>query len=195
MTFFKENSYNIVRMLLYQFGMTVFGLIVTMAATKNDVLMLCVSIYASCMYLGLLYLATWDSGAKDRIRADAGRIKPDKLAGLKMSLFANIPNFLLVVFLLIGFLFGAVFGTHGWAQGMFVIAHLIGVGIQAMYTGIVNALIPASSNALSGFYLLAYTITPLLSLFACWFGYVMGWHERRLFGFLKKGKKNTKNKK
>ena len=68
MTFFKDNSYNIVKMYLYQFGMTFFGMITSLASHNNAGLFLTVSIYASVFYLGLLYVMTWDLGAKERIR-------------------------------------------------------------------------------------------------------------------------------
>ena len=193
MTFFKENSYNIVKMMLYQFGMMIFGLIVTMAASKSGMLQLTVSIYATLMYVALLYMMTWDCGAKDHIRVNGGYIRADRLSGLKMSLMANIPNFIILFFLLLGYLFGVALSEQAWAQGMFIIAHGAGVVFQAMYTGIVNTLVPPSGSALSGMYLVAYLLTPLPSIAASCFGYEMGWRERRLFGFLSgKNKKNGK---
>lgn len=189
MTFFKDNSYNIVKMFLYQFGMTFFGAITSMAAQNNAALFLTVSIYASVFYLGLLYVMTWELGAKDRIRVDAKHATAERLAGLKMALFAAIPNFIVFLLIAVGFLFGTLLGEAAWAQSMFVIGHGIGVVIQAMYNGIVNALIPASGNALSGAYLLTYAITPLPAIAFSTFGYLMGWNNRRLFGFLQKKKK------
>ena len=121
MTFFKDNSYNIVRMMLYQFGMTILGAITAMAAQKHATLFLIVSIYASVFYIGLLYSTTWDLGGKDRIRADAGRIRGDRTAGLKMALFANIPNFLVLLLVAVGFVFGSLLGDASWAQSMFII--------------------------------------------------------------------------
>ena len=189
MTFFKDNSYNIVKMFLYQFGMTFFGMITSMAAQNNSGLFLTVSIYASVFYLGLLYVMTWELGAKERIRVDAGHATADRLAGLKMSLFAAIPNFIVFLLIAVGFVFGVAVMQAGWAQSMFIVGHAIGIIIQAMYNGIVNALIPAGGNALSSAYLITYAITPLPAIIFSTFGYLMGWNNRRLFGFLQKKKK------
>ena len=184
MTFFKDNSYNIVKMMLYQFGMTVLGAITSMAAISNSGLFLAVSIYATVLYLGLLYVMTWDLGGKDRIRVDAGHARADKLSGLKMALFANIPNFIIFLLIAVGFLFGTALSQASWAQGMFVVGHAIGKIIQAMYNGIVLAIIPASGSALSGAYLIAYALTPLPGIIASTLGYLMGYHDRRLFGWV-----------
>lgn len=189
MTFFKDNSYNIVKMFLYQFGMTFFGMITSMAAQNNAGLFLTVSIYATVFYLGLLYVMTWELGAKERIRADAGYVAADRLAGLKMSLFAAIPNFIVFLLIAVGYVFGVAVMQAAWAQSMFVVGHGIGVVIQAMYNGIVNFLIPASGSSLSSAYLITYAVTPLPAIAFSTFGYLMGWSNRRLFGFLQKNKK------
>ena len=115
MNFLKKNSYSIVRMVLDQFGIMIFAIILTAAASSQNEtartgLMLAVSIYSTLFYMALLYILTWECGAKDRIRVDGGRERRDLLAGLKMSLLANIPNFLIVLLLVIGFLFGAAWG-------------------------------------------------------------------------------------
>ena len=189
MTFFKDNSYNIVKMFLYQFGMTFLGAIMSMAAQNNAGLFLTVSIYASAFYMVLLYGMTWELGAKERIRVDAGHASADRLAGLKMSLYAAIPNFIVFLLIAVGFLFGSLLGEAAWAQSMFIIGHGVGVVIQAMYNGIVNALIPATESALSGAYLLTYAITPLPAIIFSTFGYLMGWNNCRIFGFMQKKKK------
>ena len=193
MTFFKDNSYTIVKMMLYQFGMTLMGMITALAAvsSKNNALLLLVSLYSSILYLALLYMMTWDLGGKDHIRADAGIVKADRYAGLKLSLWANLPNFLVTLFIGIGYLFGEVLGAAPWAQTMFGIAHTFGLVAQSMYYGIIELLIPSATTvATSGAYLVAYALTPLPAIAICTFGYLMGYHDRRLFGFM--GKKNSK---
>ena len=184
MTFFKDNSYNIVKMMLYQFGTTLLGAITSMAAQSNTTLFLIASIYATLFYFYLLYSMTWEIGAKDRIRVDAGHARADRLTGLKIALFANIPNFIVTLLIAVGFLFGVVLGTAEWAQGMLIVGHGIGMVIQAMYNGLINFFIPASGSALSGAYLIAYTITPFIGILWSVGGYLMGWHDRRLFGWL-----------
>lgn len=188
MNFLKKNSYSIVRMVLDQFGIMIFAIILTAAASSQNEtartgLMLAVSIYSTLFYMALLYILTWECGAKDRIRVDGGRERRDLLAGLKMSLLANIPNFLIVLLLVIGFLFGAAWGEAAWAQTMFAITHGVAkLAWESMYTGIVIALLPpASVSAISPLYILAYTLTILPALGASTFGYLMGYHNKKIF--------------
>lgn len=188
MNFLKKNSYAIVKMLLNQFGIMIFAIILTAAAssaqneaTRNG-LMLAISIYSVLFYMALLYNMTWECGAKDRIRVDGGRDRRDLLAGLKMSLLAGIPNFLIVLLLLIGYLFGAAWGEAAWAQTMFAITHGVAkLAWESMYTGIVIACLPpASVSAISPLYILAYTLTILPALGASVFGYLMGYYNRKI---------------
>ena len=68
MTWFKNNSYAIVKMLIYQFGVAILGMILTVATLDKKGLGLMVSIYTLVFYLILLYMMTWEIGAKERIR-------------------------------------------------------------------------------------------------------------------------------
>ena len=98
MNWLKTNSYMIVKMLLNQFGVMLLGIIlVNILTAKTPALRIFASLYATLFFMYLLYVMTWEAGAKDRIRADAGYIRLDRLTGLKLSLCANIPNFLLAL--------------------------------------------------------------------------------------------------
>jgi len=105
MTWFKTNSYSIVKMILNQFGVAVMSLmLITITQTRKE-LMLVAALYATVFYLILLYMMTWELGAKDRIRADAKIVPFDALQGVKLSLAANLPNFLIALLMGIGYLF------------------------------------------------------------------------------------------
>ncbi|MBQ8174690.1 MAG: hypothetical protein IJ009_04735 [Clostridia bacterium] len=190
MTWLKNNSYAITRLVLYQFGIAVLGIILITATSSRGKLACMVSAYAVIFYLILLYMVTWEDGAKDRIRADSHGARVDNLMGLKLSLCANVPNFLLVLLMLVGYLFGSVFCEAAWAQTLFVIAHTIGVLWEAMYTGIVNTLIDPAVSSQSPLYLIAYAVLPVFSLGACTLGYFLGAHDKRIFFFIK-GKKKS----
>lgn len=189
MTWLKNNSYAIVRLLLYQFGIAILGIILITATSSRGQLACMVSAYAVIFYLILLYMVTWEDGAKDRIRADSRGTRVDLLMGLKLALCANIPNFLLTLLMLVGYLFGSLICEAGWAQTLFVIAHTVGVLWEAMYTGIVNTLIDPAVSSLSPLYLLAYAILPVFSLAACTLGYALGARDKRIFFFIKGKKK------
>lgn len=185
MTWFKTNSYSIVKMILNQFGVAIMSLmLITITQTRKE-LMLVAALYATVFYLILLYMMTWELGAKDRIRADAKIVPFDALQGVKLSLAANLPNFLIALLMGIGYLFGVFFLEEGWAQGMFGIAHTVGVVWEAMFTGLINSVIdPAAVSSLSPLYILAYFLIPLPAIGASALGYAMGSHDRRIFGSL-----------
>jgi hypothetical protein len=185
MTWFKTNSYTITKMLLNQFGIMLLGIIMVNILTVNmPVWNLLASLYAVGFYMYLLYVMMWEQGAKDAIRAEAGYTRLDRLAGLKLSLFANIPNFLLAFLMLLGLLFGAVLTQQPWAQGMFGISHVIAVCWESMYTGFINAVLdPAATSSMSVGYVIAYALASLPPLFASALGYIMGSNNKRLFGF------------
>lgn len=190
MTWFKNNSYAIVKMLIYQFGVAILGMILTVATLDKKGLGLMVSIYTLVFYLILLYMMTWEIGAKERIRADAGIVRYDPFNGLKLSLCANIPNFLIFLFMLIGYLFGVVFAEAAWAQGMVSITHGIGIIWESMYTGIINTLISTDASYLTGWYVLAYALAPLPAILASALGCLLGSHNKRIFGKLTGTKKS-----
>ncbi len=186
MSWFKSNSYTIVKMIINQFGIAIMSIIFIGGALDGDRrLALVGSAFCTLFYLILLYMMCWDEGAKEGIRADALNKKKDYFAGLKLALFANIPNALLALLLLIGFLFGGVLVEAAWAQGLYVIVHGIAVIWESMYLGFVNFFLPpAETAATSSYYLIAYTLTMLPSLFAAWLGYFLGLKNRRMFGSL-----------
>ena len=110
--FWKENSYDIVKMFIYQLGMTVFGLVVSMAMSKlSDSMklpdgqrwpLMLGSVLGSCLYVYLLGYMTAEIGSKDGIRIEAGRAEYNRLKGLYMSLMANSINIVLALFAIIG---------------------------------------------------------------------------------------------
>ncbi len=183
MSWLKNNSYAVAKMLVYQFGIAILGIILTVAASKNGKLTLMVSIYAVLFYLILLYTMSWDDGAKEAIRWEAGYSQKDRLAGLKLAGVANLPNFVIALLLLIGYLFGALITQAGWAQTMFVIVHGVAAVWESMYLGIVNAIVPTGDST-SYLYIIAYVLTPLPGMIAAGLGYFLGSHDIRLFGWL-----------
>lgn len=189
MTWLKNNSYTVARMLIYQFGIAILGIILSVATATRLYLMLMVSIYAVLFYVILLYMMTWEDGAKEGIRDEAGITRVDRLLGLKLSLVANIPNFLITLLLLVGHLFGAVLTEATWAQTTFVVAHGAGAVWESMYLGIINTLIPVG-NSTSYLYIIAYALTPLPSIGACTLGYLLGSYNKRIFGRLTEKKKS-----
>ena len=108
MRFFKENSYDIVRLYINQFGITIFALMLYFSASIvldskwTLTLYLLVSLFSIIFFFALLYFAAWEFGAKDRIRIDAGRMEYNKNKGLYLGIFAGVPNFVFSVLSIVG---------------------------------------------------------------------------------------------
>ena len=78
--FFHDYSYNIVKMFVNQFAISIFGVSLTFATTSAhgesqgfDTLTVVVSILSVLFYLFLIYTLAWEIGAKDKISVDAGK--------------------------------------------------------------------------------------------------------------------------
>ena len=111
--FLKENSYQSVRMMLYQVALTIFALMLIFAVTVygdksnanntlNDSLLAIVSILSVIFYLYLLYYLSYEMGQKDGLRIKGGRMHLFRWKGFFISLIANIPNLLLGLLEFIG---------------------------------------------------------------------------------------------
>jgi uncharacterized membrane protein len=136
--FLKNHSYSAVRLFVTQIVISVFGLALVIATGQNHTLQIIVSCAAVAFYLFLIYAAMWDIGSKDCINIETGKVEKRPLTGLFISLFANIPNFILAILITIGMLFadGGAISKLGattssialWVQGMYVGLMTIDVG-------------------------------------------------------------------
>ena len=131
--FFKSRSYDMVKMFLNQFAISLFGLVLAVATNnKKPQLRNITSVFSILFYLFLLYVMTWELGFKDKISVDLGKKPRRPLTGLMISLCANIPNFFFAVCITLGKLFPDIsfFSKLG---GLSVGAALFSEG---MYTGL-----------------------------------------------------------
>ena len=180
MNFIKKNSYNVVKLMINQFGMMVFALVLSFATAGmqggiSDKMVLLASIFSTGFYMVLIYYMVWELGAQDIIRVEAKRQKYDALYGLKLGLLANLPNFIVAMCGLVGYLFGHAFSDADWGIGMLGISYTLSRFIQAPYLGIVNKLL--SVFGLYESYLaraLIYFVTTIPSLVVTTFAYILG---------------------
>ncbi|MBQ8397633.1 MAG: hypothetical protein IJX53_05465 [Clostridia bacterium] len=176
--FWKGYSYNIVKMFINQFAIAMFGLTLAIATGKsgNAKLELICSIFAVLFYLFLIYTMTWDVGATDKVRVDAGRAKASPLRGLYMSLIANIPNFILAVLICVSYPFAA---TQEWAGNTCAISKFIALLLEGMYTGLLSLEVGGTQlNALPWMYL----VITLPALLTSMLSYLAGLHDFRIMG-------------
>jgi len=178
MKFFKQHSYDIVKLFINQIGIAIFGLVLTMASAMmqdkyGDTLGICVSVFSVLFYLYLVYVLIWDLGAKDKIRIDAGRLAYDRFHGFKLMLFAQIPSLFFAALLWLGAIFMAIGG--GFFNSLGGVFYSIGLplawGLDAMYLGLMDLVFNRDMHFLCA---LLFTLTSLPALGVCALGYVLG---------------------
>lgn len=187
MRFLRENSYLMIRLLMTHVGMFVFATVLTVASTAYTEILLVVSIFSVIFHMALAYVATWDRGAKDFIRVDAGRDTRRLWTGFAAGGMAAIPGLILVLLMLIG---------HLTANAdFFAVVRVIIFLWQAPFTGIISTAFDANAFAIFGlsvgdsdiFYLLmtvAYFVSLIPPIVGAGVGYVFGYKNRRIFGSL-----------
>ena len=150
--FFKENSYLIIKLVVFQLGIMIMGIITGFATVnmKASWVYPASSVFCVAFYLFLICTIGYENGQKDGIRIEAGKIKIQPMKYFLIGLVANSLNILLglltVFFRLMlnapffGDLKAGVVYTPDWARGGYAICNLLARGIQSMYLGITQTL-------------------------------------------------------
>ena len=177
--FYKKNSEIITKLILYQFGSAVLGIIVTTATHASDRLMLFAAIFSTAFYLMLLYMAMWEEGGHERIKVDGGRAEMKPLRGLYISLWANVPNLIFAFLIIIGYIFGrrASFGFY-WAGSLYAIFSTAAKFWESMYLGFIVLYSPYNP--------IIYVLIVLPALAVSAFAYIMGLNNRKILNIKKK---------
>ena len=202
MKLWKNNSYEIVRLFIYQIGITIFSfaLLVTTGFMENSstkaTLVLLFSIFSTGFYLALLYVAGWEYGSKDKVKIDAGRLEKIPAKGALMSLYANLPNlfFIFTGAALMGIYFAA--GVE-WCKSVYGIFTMLHRFISVMFIGIVQAIfsfLPDGSEMTEFIEGIGYIILPILAVGTTQLGYSLGSRDIRIMDVIK-GQSDSKGKK
>ena len=176
--FFKQYSYNIVKNLVNQFAISLFGAMLSMVTTAsgNSVFAISVSVFAICFYLFLVYTTTWEIGAKDRISVDVGKKPYRPHTGLIISLVSNIPSFIIAIMYFITGLFPAgakVAGSMNFLSGIFSML------FQGMYTGfLMNVKVSDTAYLVNMWW--AYFLIIIPALAVSWLAYFAGFKNFRM---------------
>ena len=186
--FFKENIGVIVKLMINQIAMMIFGFTITSAieVISKGAGLLGAAIFAVVFYLTLIYNVVWEVGAKDKIRIDSGREKFSKLKGFWISFVANIPNLIIAILILIGFIFGRAEGAFGyeWASSLHSVAGFAAIILEGMYLGFILLIMPGNPAM--------YFIIIIPALVVCTAAYIFGAKNiriGRLFGIKNKADK------
>jgi len=186
MKFFKENSYDIVKLLINQIGIAIFSMTLYFSiallddAELKSTLNILVSVLSMMFYYALIYTASWEFGAKDKIRIDGGKMKKCPLKGLYMALFANIPNFLIVGVAVICKTIHYNGGPEGF-NFVFGILNAIFRFFMSMYLHLIDALL--SFSDLDTTYLvqsIGYLVIPVIMIGITQLAYFLGTREWKI---------------
>jgi len=160
--FFKDNGYQVVKMMLNQIALSMFGgmLVLAGAMAKSDILIAVLSILAIVFYMYLLFSMFYDLGQKDGIRINANRLRYDKYKAFKIAIVANLINFILGALTVLfkslinglGILQDVQMLTEAeqqllspaWAVNMYSFFNTITRAIQAMYVGVLRVFFPGN---------------------------------------------------
>lgn len=191
MKFLKENSYDVVRLFINQVGITIFALVLYTAvgfvedAQLSRSIKVALSLFATLFYFVLIYTASWEYGAKDKVRIDTGKLKDDKLKGVKYGIFANLINIILALVSVI------TLGSYmiSGSEGMFTVFGIVNMFmrfIMAMYIGMLQGVFAAwNSTDMQNLYFLGqsigYIVFPFIAAGVVAFGYGMGKRNKRIF--------------
>ena len=190
MKFFKDNSYDVVKLLLNQIGIAIFSLAVCVAPSADGGFFAKFAIYfsilASILYFVLIYITTWEYGLKDKMQSDSGKITLIRNKGLKIGLLANIPNFLLagvaIIFMVIYLNSGGeIFNT------LFFTFNLIIRFTNAMFLGLLQGIfsfLKEDSNLYYLWQMVGYFLAPIFTVLVAHLGYELGRREIKIFGFI-----------
>lgn len=197
MKFFKENSYDVVRLFINQVGIAIFSLIlytalgmVNIESGNKYTAKAIISVFAILFYFALLYTVAWDWGAKDKIRIEGKRMDPIKFKGARLAFWANIPNFVF------SFAYALTMGLYCLGvEGVKNISAIFNVlvrFIMSMYLGLILAIFsPFASDVLvyNFWQAVGYFIVPVFAILVTELGYTLGLREKKLLGSAIKKKK------
>lgn len=182
--FLKGYSYDIFKMFVNQLGMTMFGLVLSMATSKSETLFLISSAFAIIFYLVLLYTMTWDIGYAEKIRIDGRRMKYHPEKGFILSLCANALNLLLGIIITVSYYCATVHipaaegsvimvpGAPESVVNIYGIARSVATLLQGMYGGVINCLF---INQPWVFILIVFP-----AVITCGIAYIMGVNGKRI---------------
>ena len=175
--FLKENADNVVKLLVNQIAMTIFGLLLSAATFSNKTLLLVTGILSILFYMYLLYTSAWDIVSGDKIRIDGGRMEKMPLKGLYLAIIANAVNIILSLVVIICYYLGEYLLLQ-WAANTTAIAYNILWLLNGMYISVLSF-----ANAVPlKFYLMLASVIP--ALITCAIAYTAGTKNFRIFGFL-----------
>ena len=196
-SFFHKYNYSIIKMFVNQFAISLFGATLALATTssKNDALTVTVSVCAVVFYLFLLYVMTWEIGAKDRISVDTGKKTYKPMTGMWLSLIANVPNFIIAILFTIGY--PSMIAGIEWGANICGVMQIALFLLEGMYLGLLTVFrIPVGGTMLQLNHIWwPYFLITIPAIFTCWLAYYLGHKNVRFTSIMVYKDPNQKKKK
>ena len=175
-----SNSSVIIKLIVTQIAISIFGLMLAMACSYGkDWLLLSVSFFAAVFYIYLIHRIIFELGQYDGVKISSGRMNYNRFKGLLLSLAANSINIVLGLLAFIGKLsindvplFQSLKGlsdvdfTPRWAVDLYNICNTVSRFLQGMYTGIASVLFNGN--------VLVLLFMPLPAMLISFISYVLG---------------------
>ena len=177
--FFVNYSYDMIKMLLTQVAIALFGFSLVMAAKMmgSDVLMYVTSAFSILFYLFLLYVHAWDIGYRDKASVDVGKQANIPVKGALIALCANSVNFILAIGAALVYLPNvetvAFFGNPNVSLfDVFALFRTVALLVEGMYTGLLS--IPIGGDQLVSSLGFVYFLIPIPAIIVCGLAYFFG---------------------
>ena len=195
MRFLKQHFDEIVKLYVNQIGVAIIAMFLYTAAgalgNESGIslfIKVMISVVAISFYFSLLYVWVWEIGAKDKIRIDAGKAEREPSKGIKLGLFANAPNYIVIGAALILFSIYMLGGSDGF-KSAFAILNMIFRIFVSMYLGAMQGIFSALSQNEDLYYLCqtaGFLVCALIAAIVTHVSYTMGLNDKRLFKKFKK---------
>lgn len=99
---FNEKGHLMVKFLINQIAMSVFGIMMSFtAASIGNSWLLAFGLFALLFYYFIMWSYIWEDGAKDGIKVSGGRMKKNSFLGLSYCAIASIPSMLFATLLIV----------------------------------------------------------------------------------------------
>lgn len=186
----KDNSYDIVRLVIDQVGISIFALVLyismNIAGSNNQELgfslNLIASVFSILFYWALIYTVLWEIGAKDRIRIDSGKAGKFTLKGALLASVANIVNLFLAIFVIVFESIHVFAGTEAF-NGVITVLIVVIRFTSAMFLRSVNAIcLPFDEPYVLLAQSAGYLVFFILTIGVCQLAYTLGMNNFKFLG-------------
>ncbi len=173
---FSENSYCFRKFWVYQFVISLLGVMVTLPLStfislhpNFDIFPYIIAVvFSGGLFCFLIYDVLYNLGAKDYIRVQSNKAPFEPLKGLYICLIAYIPTFFVVIL-------DIIFAVFGWGNAYTVTHVTLNMIIHAQYSGIMF-LLPNSLGAVGD------AVSIIFAPFFGFLGYYLAVHDKTLRG-------------